>query len=43
MRVIIGMAMQMTLMDQLHILLKPSVGLGSRVPPVANINFNYLI
>ena len=36
MRVIIVMAIQTTLMDQLHVLLKPSIWLGSRVPPVAN-------
>ena len=36
MRVIIVMAMQTTLIDQLHVLLKPSIGLGPRVPPVAN-------
>ena len=42
MRIIIVMAMQTILMDQLHVLLKPSIGLGSRVPPVANGPFNYL-
>ena len=41
MRVIIVMAMQMILMDQLHVLLKPSIGLGSRVPHVANEHLNY--
>ena len=42
MRVIIVMAMQTTLMDQLHVLLKPSIELGPRVPPVANGHLNYL-
>ena len=42
MRAIIVMAMQTTLMDQLHVLLKPSIGLVPRVPPVANGHLNYL-
>ena len=32
MRVIIVMAMQTTLMDQLYVFLNPSIGLGPRVP-----------
>ena len=43
MRVIIVMAGQTTLMDQRHVLLKPSIGFGPRVPPVANGLLNYLI
>ena len=35
MRVIIVMVMQTILMDQLHVLLEPSIGLGPRMPPVA--------
>ena len=42
MRVIIVMAMQTTLMDQLYVFLKPSIGFFPRVPPVANGHFNYL-
>ena len=42
MRVIIVMAMQTTLMDQRHVLLKPSIGFGPRVPPMANGLLNYL-
>ena len=42
MRVIIVMAMQTTLMDQLHVLLKPSIGLGTKVLPVVNGHLNYL-
>ena len=43
MRVIIVMDMQTTLMDQLHVLLKPSTGLGPMVPTVANghLHLNY--
>ena len=46
MRVIIVMVMQTSLMVQLHVLLKPSngsIGLGPRVPTVANghLNLNY--
>ena len=43
MRVIIVMVMQTTLMDQLHVLLKPSIGLGPGLPPMANghLNLNY--
>ena len=41
MRVIIVMVMQNTVMDQLHVLLRPSIGLGPRVPPVANGHLNY--
>ena len=40
MRVIIVMAIQMTLRDRLHVLLKPSIGLGPSVPPVANVHLN---
>ena len=40
MRVIIVMVMQTTLMDQLHVLLKPSKGHGPRVPPMANVHSN---
>ena len=36
MRAIIVMVMQTNLMDELHVFLKPSIGLGPRVPPVAN-------
>ena len=46
MRVIIVKVMQTTLMDQLHVLLKrsnSSIGLGPRVPPVANGCLNYPI
>ena len=37
------MVMPTTLMDQLHVLLNPSTGLGQKVPPVANahLNVNY--
>ena len=42
MRVIIVMAVQTTLMDQLHVLLKPSIELGPRLTPVANGHLNYL-
>ena len=42
MRVIIVMAMQTKLMDQLRVLIKPSIELGPRVPPVANGHLNYL-
>ena len=43
MRVIIVMVMQTTMMDQLHVLLKPSIGFGPRVPPVAigHLNLKY--
>ena len=34
------MAMQTTLMYQLHVLLKPSIGLGPRVSPVTNGHLN---
>ena len=41
MRVIIVIVMQTTLMGQLHVLFKPSIGLGPRVPPMANAHLNY--
>ena len=42
MRVMIVMVMQTTLTDLLHVLLKPSIGFGLRVPPVAIGHLNYL-
>ena len=40
MRVIIVMVMQITLMGQLHVLFKPSIELGPRMPPVADVHLN---
>ena len=42
MRVIIVLAMQTNFMVKLHVLLKPRIGIGPRVPHVANGHLNYL-
>ena len=42
MRVTIVIVMQTTLMGQLHVLFKPSIGLGPRVPPMANAHLKGL-